>query len=149
MRRLFLAGISLLAISACVPAPAPPPPAAVAAPGDTAAPPTYATTYFDGTYNGSFVQNVSAPGSQCPNYTVAPVLTIYNGVARFAALDLNFQGYVTTQGQLNMQAPTGQTFQGQIDPYYVLRGRVTGNCIYDATWQRKGAGGGAGPKAGT
>jgi hypothetical protein len=149
MRRSFLAGISLLAISACAPEPAPPPAAAVAAPGDAAASPGNATTFFDGTYNGSFVQNVSAPGSQCPNYTVAPVLTINNGVARFAALDLNFQGYVTTQGQLNMQSPTGQTFQGQIDPYYVLRGRVTGNCVYDATWQRKGAGGGAGPKAGT
>jgi len=149
MTRLLLAGISLFAISACVPEPAPPPPAAVAAPGYAAAPPGSATTYFDGVYNGSFVQNVSAPGSQCPNYTVAPVLTIYNGVARFAALDLNFQGDVTAQGQVNMQAPTGQTFQGQIDPYYVLRGRVTGNCVYDATWQRKGAGGQAGPKAGT
>src|SRR5262249_29145327 len=39
-----------------------------------------------------------------------------NGVARFAALDLDFQGYVTPQGELRMQAPTGQTFVGQIDP---------------------------------
>ena len=66
-------------------------------------------------------------------------MTIRNGAARFAALDLDFQGYVTPQGDLRMQAPTGQTFVGQIDPYYMLRGRVSGNCVYDATWQRKGA----------
>jgi hypothetical protein len=142
MKRSFLLSLSVLGIAACAPQ-VPPPAAAVAAPGDAAASPSYATTFFDGTYNGSFAQNASAPGSQCPNYTIAPVLSINNGVARFAALDLSFQGYVTAQGQLNMQAPTGQTFQGQIDPYYVLRGRVTGNCVYDATWQRKG---GAGPK---
>jgi hypothetical protein len=134
MKRLTLLGISLIAISACTPQP--PPPTAVAPPGQQ---PASATTFYDGTYEGSFAQNVSAPGSQCPNYRVAPVLTINNGAARFAALDLNFQGYVTSQGELRMQARTGQTFVGQIDPYYVLRGRVSGNCVYDATWQRKGA----------
>jgi hypothetical protein len=134
MKQSFLLGISLIAISACTPQP--PPPTAVAPPGQQ---PASATTFYDGTYEGSFAQNVSAPGSQCPNYRVAPVLTINNGVARFAALDLSFQGYVTPQGDLRMQAPTGQTFVGQIDPYYVLRGRVAGNCVYDATWQRKGA----------
>jgi len=133
MKRLTLFGISLIAISACTPQP---PPTTVAPPGQQ---PASATIFFDGTYEGSFAQNVSAPGSQCPNYRVAPVLTINNGAARFAALDLSFQGYVTPQGELRMQAPTGQTFVGQIDPYYVLRGRVTGNCVYDATWQRKGA----------
>ena len=134
MKRLTLLEISLIAISACTPQP--PPPTAVAPPGQQ---PASATTFYDGTYEGSFAQNVSAPGSQCPNYRVAPVLTINNGAARFAALDLNFQGYVTSQGELRMQGPTGQTFVGQIDPYYVLRGRVSGNCVYDATWQRKGA----------
>jgi len=134
MKQLTLLGMSLIAISACTPQP-PPPTAVVPA----AQQPASATTFYDGTYDGSFAQNVSAPGSQCPNYRVAPVLTINNGVARFAALDLNFQGYVTPQGELKMQTPTGQTFVGQIDPYYVLRGRVTGNCVYDATWQRKGA----------
>jgi hypothetical protein len=134
MKQLTLLGMSLIAISACTPQP-PPPTAVVPA----AQQPASATTFYDGTYDGSFAQNVSAPGSQCPNYRVAPVLTINNGVARFATLDLNFQGYVTPQGELKMQTPTGQTFVGQIDPYYVLRGRVTGNCVYDATWQRKGA----------
>ena len=38
-----------------------------------------------------------------------------------------------------MQSPTGQTFVGQIDPYYVLRGQTAGACVYNATWQRKGA----------
>lgn len=148
MKRSLLPSAFVLAVAACAPPEAPPPPP-VAASGEAAAPPVTATTYYDGTYNGSFAQNVSAPGSQCPNYTVAPVLTVHNGVAQFAALDLQFQGYVTTDGQLRMLAPTGQTFVGQIDPYYVLRGQVTGNCVYNATWVRKGAGGGAGPKAGT
>jgi hypothetical protein len=108
--------------------------------------PSSTTTFYDGTYVGSFVQQVAAgsPNAQCPNYRVAPSLTIRNGIARFAALDLEFQGYVTPQGELRAQAPTGQTFVGQIDPYYVLTGRITGNCIYDATWKRRG---GAGPKA--
>jgi hypothetical protein len=35
-----------------------------------------------------------------------------------------------------MQSGGGETFEGHIDPYYVLKGRVTGNCIYDATWTR-------------
>jgi len=142
MKHSFLLCVSVLGVAASAPQEAPPATTA-APPGYAAAPPGGATTFFDGTYIGSFAQNMSAPGSQCPNYPVAPVLSINNGVAQFAALDLQFQGYVTPQGQLNMQAPTGQTFQGQIDPYYVLRGRVTGNCVYDATWQRKG---GAGPK---
>ena len=35
-----------------------------------------------------------------------------------------------------MQSEGGQTFQGRIDPYFVLDGWVTGNCIYDATWKK-------------
>ena len=138
MRQSFLLGISLLAVSACAPQ-QPPPPTTVAAPGFAAASPNNTMTFYDGTYDGSFAQNISAAGSQCPDYRVAPALTIRNGVARFAALNFDFEGTVTPQGELRMQAPTGQTFVGQIDPYYVLRGRVTGNCLYDATWQRKGA----------
>jgi hypothetical protein len=146
VKRFLLLAAFVLAVAACAPPEAPPPAPAVT-PGYGAASPT--TTYYDGTYNGSFAQNVSAPGTQCPDYKVAPVLTIQSGVARFTALNLQFQGYVTAQGELRMEAPTGQTFEGQIDPYYVLRGRVAGNCVYDATWVRKGALGAAGPKAGT
>ena len=141
MKHLTLLGISLLAVAACAPQPPPPP----AAPAPLAQPAAYppgsppnTTTAFDGTYDGSFVQQISAgsSGAQCPNYRVAPALTIRNGAARFAALNLDFQGYVTPQGELRMQAPTGQTFVGQFDPYLKLTGRVTGNCVYDATWQK-------------
>src|SRR5215471_14909631 len=64
----------------------------------------------------SFVQNASASGSGCPNFPVAPSLTIRNGVAQFAALYLTYQGYVTPQGEVRMQTPEGRTFVGQIDP---------------------------------
>jgi hypothetical protein len=139
-RPFWLSG-SILAVAACAyQGPSPPPPAAATAP-------PAATTYFDGTYIGGFTQNVSAPGSNCPNFPAAPALTINNGVARFAALDITYQGYVTSDGAVNMQSPEGRTFVGQIDPYYVLRGQTTGACVYNAVWQRKGAG--QGPKPGT
>jgi len=77
------------------------------------------------------------------NLPVAPSLTINNGgrngAARVAALDLTYQGYVTPQGEVRMQTPAGQIFVGQIDPYYVLRGRTTGNCVYDAVWTGHGS----------
>ena len=103
MRQLFLLGISVVAVSACAPQPSPPPAAAVAAPGYAAGTPVATTTYYDGTYIGSFTQNMSASGSGCPNFPVAPALTIRNGVAQFAALDLTYQGYVTPQGDVRMQ----------------------------------------------
>jgi len=126
VKPIILFGISLVTVSAFA-----------SAPGDAAAQgsPTY-TTAFDGSYVGSFVQTTGPAGAACPNYKVAPALTIRNGVASFAALDLHFQGTVTPQGQLMMQSEHGQTFEGQIDPYYVLKGRVTGRCIYDATWHK-------------
>jgi hypothetical protein len=137
MKQLFLLGISLIAVSACTPQPSPPatapPPTAAAAPGS----PTATTTFYDGVYIGSFTQNQSASGSGCPNFPVAPALTIHNGVAQFAALDLTYQGYVTPQGDVNMQTPAGQTFVGHIDPYGKLIGRTTGRCVYDASWQRR------------
>jgi hypothetical protein len=130
MKRFFLLGVSGLAVAACTPQQPPPPPYAAASPPAT-------TTFYDGTYVGSFTQNLSASGSGCPNFPVAPALTIDNGVARFAALDLTYQGYVTPQGDVNMQTPSGQTFVGHIDPNYKLTGRTTGSCVYDATWQRR------------
>ena len=136
MKQLFLLGISLVAVSACAPQPSPPPTTATP-PGYAAGSPSNATTFYDGTYVGSFVQNISASGSQCPNFPVAPALTIRNGVARFAALDLEYQGYVTPQGDVSMQTPAGHTFMGHIDPYYVLKGQTTGRCVYNATWQRQ------------
>jgi hypothetical protein len=148
----------VLAIAACAPQPSPPPPTAAApppspppptaattvvtpttaaAPGTAAGSPPATTTYYDGTYIGSFTQNQSASGSGCPNFPVAPALTIHNGVAQFAALDITYQGYVTPQGDVTMQSPAGQTLTGHIDPYYVLRAQTTGRCVYNAAWQRK------------
>src|SRR5271170_4179719 len=109
MRRSFLAGISLFAISACAPQPASPP--AAAAPSEVQ-PLSYAagssantTLAFDGTYNGVATQNITkgntlpvAGGSapvNCPNYPVPPALTIANGLAQIQVLNLTFQGYVT------------------------------------------------------
>ena len=135
MKQLSLLGISLLAVSACAPQPGPPPTAA--APGYAAGSPPAPTTFYDGTYVGSFTQNLSASGSGCPNFPVAPALTIRNGVARFAALDLEYQGYVTPQGDVTMQTPAGQTLTGHIDPYYKLTGQTTGRCVYNAAWQRQ------------
>jgi hypothetical protein len=133
MRRFFLLSVLVLAIAACAPQ-QPPPPTMAATEGQL-----QTTIYYDGTYIGSFTQNLSAAESNCPNFAVAPALTIQNGIARFAALDLTYQGYVTQQGEVRMQTPSGQTFVGQIDPYYVLRGQTTGACVYNAIWQRKGA----------
>jgi hypothetical protein len=147
MRRFSLLGIFGLTVAACAPQQPPPPTATMPPSSYAAASPTATTTFYDGTYIGSFTQNMSASGSGCPNFPVAPALTINNGVARFAALDITYQGYVSPQGDVTMQSPAGQTLTGHIDPQYVLRGQTTGRCVYDAVWQRKGAPGG--PKAGT
>ena len=133
MQRFFMLCVLVLTIAACAPQ-QPPPPTMAATEGQL-----QTTIYYDGTYIGSFTENMSASGSNCPDLPVAPALTIQNGVARFAALDLTYQGYVTPQGEVRMQSPAGQTFVGQIDPYYVLRGQTTGACVYNAAWQRKGA----------
>jgi len=133
MQRCFLLCVLVLAIAACAPQ-QPPPPTMAATEGQL-----QTTIYYDGTYIGSYTENMSASGSNCPDLPVAPALTIQNGVARFAALDLAYQGYVTPQGDVRMQTPSGQTFVGQMDPYYVLRGQTTGACVYNAIWQRKGA----------
>ena len=82
-------------------------------------------------------RNTRASGFGCPNFPVAPALTIRNGVAQFAALDLTYQGYVTPAGDVNMQTPAGQTFVENIHPNYKLTGQTTGRCVYDATWQRR------------
>ncbi len=133
MQRFFMLCVLVLTIAACAPQ-QPPPPTMAATEGQL-----QTTIYYDGTYIGSFTENMSASGSNCPDLPVAPALTIQNGVARFAALDLAYQGYVTPQGDVRMQTPSGQTFVGQMDPYYVLRGQTTGACVYNAIWQRKGA----------
>jgi len=134
MKRLFLFGIPLLAISACVPRSAPPPPAA--------APAAYAlgsaantTTAFDGNYGTVTVRQVS-PGCADPRFADVN-LTIQNGLAQAQGPTLTFQGYVTPQGALAMQSQLGQTFQGQISPNFVVTGRAQGpNCAWDVSWNR-------------
>ena len=151
MKQLLLLGVSLLAVSACAPQPAPPP--AVAGQAITpvnyaSGSPTNTTPTFDGTYTGVTVQNVAGgsitPGGgvasiNCPNYTVAslPPVIISNGLAQLQAIGLTFQGYVTPQGALRMSSGVGQTFQGQIDNRNVLSGQVLGRCAYDLSWQRR------------
>ena len=130
MKRGLLAGFSLLTavIWAALPN-------ALAQQGSA----TNTTNYFDGQYAGNLTVITPPAGgdiSQCPNVRVAPSLIIKNGLAKFSVSDIIFQGYVTTDGFLYMRAPSGQTFVGQFDPYYGLKGRVTGKCFYDATWEK-------------
>ena len=129
MKHALMAGISLLAV------------ATFALPPNALAQGTAANTtnYYDGQYAGNLTVITPPPGvnvSECPNVKVAPALTIKNGSAKFSVSDINFSGYVTTDGFLYMRAPTGQTFVGQFDPYFRLAGRVTGKCFYDATWEK-------------
>ena len=144
MKQLFLLGVSLLAVSACAPQPYAPPaaaPAYVAQPAGApaAGSPSNTTRAFDG-YYGNAVARSMTPG--CPDVITATGLTIRNGFVQFqggtATLgSLTFQGYVNPQGGLSMVSQQGQTFQGQINPNFVLTGRATGpNCVYDASWTR-------------
>jgi hypothetical protein len=130
MKQVLLVGMSLLAISVFAS-----PPEALAQQGSQ----TNTTTYYDGQYAGDLTAITPPAGgniADCPNVKVAPALTIRDGLAKFSVSDIIFQGYVTTDGFLYMRAPTGQTFVGQFDPYYGLRGRVTGKCFYDASWTK-------------
>jgi hypothetical protein len=130
MKPLLLLGISLLSISAC--APPPPPPAPVAQPVAATAP-ANTTTAFDGNY--SAVATVTSPPG-CPNLSF-PNLIISNGLAVLQGANLTFRGYVTQQGALYMNSPTGQQFSGQFDPHSVLTSRLSGpNCAYNVTWNR-------------
>jgi hypothetical protein len=134
MKQLFLLGMALLAISACVPQPAPqPPPVAAASYAVGSAANT--TTAFDGNYGTVIVRQVS-PGCANPSFP-SVFLTIQNGLAQAQSPNLTFQGYVTPQGALAMQSQLGQTFQGQISPNFVVTGRAQGpNCAWDVTFNR-------------
>jgi len=146
MKQFLLLGISILAVAACAPQ-APPPPAAPAsatqpAPGS----PTNSTTYFDGEYTAGVIQNATTGKSlsECPNLVVAPAVIVRKGLAQLRVnngkVDSTFQGYVSPDGTLAMQSEIGQTFKGQIDSNYVLRGRTVGNCVYEAAWKRTSLG---------
>jgi hypothetical protein len=146
MKEFLLLGISILAVSACAPQ-APPPPAALASAAQPAAgSPTNTTTTFDGIYTQGVIQNASTGKSlsECPNLAVAAPVTIRKGLAQLQVnngrVNSTFQGFVSPDGTLAMQSETGQTFQGQIDSNYTLRGRTVGNCVYDAAWKRTSLG---------
>lgn len=147
MKLSFLVYVSILVIAGC--AQQQPAPSATAAGAIT--PTSYAagsaantTAAFDGTWTGGEVRNMSkgsalqgaGEGSAtCPQYA-APPLTISNGLAQLDVQNIRFQGYVTPQGALAMRTGVGQRFEGQIDAQNVLRGRVIGACVYDATWHK-------------
>ena len=137
MRRFYLFGISLLAVAACVPQPSPPPGSTAAQVGSTA----NTTAAFDGDYGGAaVVKNMSTGRStvECPDTIGSPYLIIRSGFAQFQGASPVFEGYVTPQGGLTMQGLRGQTFQGQIDPNFVVRGWVTGpTCTYALLWYRQ------------
>jgi hypothetical protein len=146
MKLFLLLGISILAVSACAPQ-APPPPAAPAsaaqpAPGS----PTNTTTIFDGEYTQGAVQNASTGKSlsECPNLAMVAPVIIRKGLAQLQVnngrVNSTFQGYVSPDGTLAMQSEIGQTFQGQIDSSYVLKGRTVGNCVYEVAWKRTSLG---------
>ena len=75
---------------------------------------------------------------------VAPAVIVRKGLAQLRVnngkVDSTFQGYVSPDGTLAMQSEIGQTFKGQIDSNYVLRGRTVGNCVYEAAWKRTSLG---------
>ena len=106
-------------------------------------------TAFDGTYTGVATQNISqgntldvAGGNApitCQNYGVPPPLTIHNGLAQFQLLNYSFQGYVTPQGHLKMDAGYGQVIDGQMDNQGVYRAQGVGACAYTATWRKSAA----------
>ena len=147
MKYRFLLCVTIAAIAGCATQQPTPPATATSA----ITPTNYAagsaantTTAFDGTWIGGPVSNMSAGSalpaggegfSSCPNYA-APNLTISNGLAQLDVINVRFQGYVTPQGALAMRTGVGQRFEGQIDSQNVLRGRVIGACVYDATWRK-------------
>ena len=141
MKQLLLLGVSLIAVSACaMQQPSNPPPTTMAQPvGAPVGSSTNTTNAFDGAYDGNFIHNMSVGRTnvECPDLRIAPALTIRNGLAQFQGANGTFQGYVTPQGAVTMQSAHGDTFQGQIDPYFVLTGRATGPlCTYDTSWKR-------------
>ena len=116
MKQVFAVGFLVLAVSACTPQ----------------SPPR--TTAFDGYYENPII-NTKSQG--CPDLGPLPYVSIGSGYAVFHAPTFFFQGQVTPEGTLSMRTTTGLTFDGQIDPQFVLTANVSGpNCSYHITWTR-------------
>ena len=119
MYQVLAFGFLILSAAACTPQP----------------PPAETTTAFDGYYEKPVI---SAKSQGCPDLSTVPYLNISNGLAVLQALPtFYFQGKVTPQGTLSMRSAAGQTFEGQIDPHFVLNANASGpNCSYHVTWTR-------------
>jgi hypothetical protein len=113
MKRLFLLGIPLLAISACVPQSAPPPPAVAAAPyavGSAA----NTTTAFDGNYGTVIVRQVS-PGCADPRFANVG-LTITNGLAQAQGLNLTFRAMSLRKAHWRCRVSSAKRSRGKSAP---------------------------------
>ena len=90
------------------------------------------TSAFDGYYEKPVITSKS---QGCPDLGSLPYVRISNGLATLQAPTFNFQVLVTPEGMLSMQSTQGQTFQGQIDPHFVLNANISGpNCSYHIVW---------------
>ena len=81
---------------------------------------------------------MTAKSSGCPDLGRIPYLAISNNLALLQTQTLQFQGRVTPEGKLSMVSNSSQqTFEGQIDPHFVLNATISGpNCTYNITWTR-------------
>ena len=121
MKRLFFLFGSLFALAAFAPPAPPPPPAALE-------PPAGATTYFDGSYTGQSIQNISGVTPvPCAKFSVAPALTIGNGVARFCGARPHVSGICNSARNADDAERRRPKFRGTNDPYFVRKGRLIGN----------------------
>ena len=148
MKQSLLVGLSILALAACTPQPAPQagagsqPTAASYASGSA----SNTTSTFDGTYAFVDIKNNSkgneldvAGGNNpitCQNYSNLSPVTINSGLGQFQLLGYTFQGYVTPQGHLRMITGYGHTIDGQINNQGVYNAQGLGACAYNATWRR-------------
>jgi hypothetical protein len=119
VKQVATAGVLVLLVSACTPQ----------------APPPATTSAFDGHYEKPVIV---AKSQGCPDLGNLPYVSISNGLALLQALPMfYFQGKVTPQGTLSMRSSAGQTFEGQIDPHFVLNADLSGpSCSYHVTWTR-------------
>lgn len=121
MKQVVTFGLLALSVAACTPQT---PPSQVSS----------TTMAFDGHYERPVI---AAKSPTCPDLGAVPYLTISNGLATLQAPTYYFRGNVTPEGALSMHSAQGQTFEGQIDPHFVLNANISGpNCTYHIAWTR-------------
>ena len=121
MKQVSTVVFLVLSVAACTPQP----------------PPAETTTAFDGYYEKPVIASKS---QGCPDLGNLPHVSISNGLVVLQALPtFYFQGKITPQGTISMHSSAGQTFDGQINPHFVLTANLSGpNCSYHVTWTRAG-----------